>query len=126
MTHRAPEPLGDGLAEVGLGLEDRVVLLGFGELGFGEPGSGEPGSGEPGSGEPGSGEPVLGDSELGHGDSKAEMALGLAVVLGECGAALWMIGPQPVSATMVVDRTIAGQICFGSTSKLLQLFETPT
>lgn len=115
VTHEAPEPLRDRLAEAVLGLGDGLVVLGRGDglvvLGLGEPG--------------------LGDSQRGDGD--AEVALGLGDSLGEraclgftgaradgtlpdaC-AALWMIGPQPVSTTMVADTAIAGHIRFVFTS----------
>ena len=53
-----------------------------------------------------------------------EGALDLGDVPGECGAALWMSGPQPVSTTMVEDTAIAGQIRFGFTTSLLCLSVT--
>ena len=107
VTHRAPEV---GLAEEGLG------LVGLG--------SGDPVVGDPVVGDPVAGEPVVGDSELGDGEGKAEVAFGLGDVLGECGAALGMSGPQPASTTMVADIAIAGQIRFRFMDKLLYLIET--
>ena len=112
MTHRAPEV---GLAEEGLGLVG---------LGSGDPVVGDPVVGDPVVGEPVVGEPVVGDSELGDGEGKAEVAFGLGDVLGECGAALGMSGPQPASTTMVADIAIAGQIRFRPMDKLLYLIET--
>ena len=67
------------------------------------------------------GEPALGVSGPGDAD---EGALDLGDVTGECGAALWMSGAQPVSTTMVEDTAIAGQIPFGFTTSLLCLSVT--
>jgi hypothetical protein len=121
VTHRGPEPADGGLADVGLEPGDGLVLLGSGEPGLGEPGSGDPAPGEPALGEAGVGEPGLG--KLCGGDEEVDLALVLGEVVGRCGVALLMSGPQPVSTTMVKDTAIAGQIRFGFTSKLLYLLE---
>jgi len=62
----------------------------------------------------GSAVPELGEPELG------EAVVG-EPVLGECGAALGVSGPQPVSTMMVADTATAGQNRFVRTSKLLYL-----
>ena len=121
VTHRAPEPPAAGPAGVGLDLGDEVVMPGSGEPGLEEPPLGEPALGEAGSGELLLGEPTLGVSGPGDAD---EGALELGDVPGECGAALWVSGTQPVSTTMVEDTAIAGQIRFGFTTSLLCLSVT--
>lgn len=119
VTHRAPEPPAEELADVGLELGGALVVPGSGE-----PGLEEPPLGEPALGEAGSGELALGVSGPGDADESDEGALDLGDVPGECGAALWMSGPQPVSTTMVEDTAIAGQIRFGFTTSLLCLSVT--
>ncbi len=121
VTHLAPPPGADGLAEVGLEPEAGLVVPGSGVPGVGVPALGEPGVGVPGSGEPGLDGPVPGDCELGGAAGGADVALVLEDVVGACGAALWTSGLQPVSMTIVADTVIAGQIRFGFTSKLLYL-----
>ena len=121
VTHRAPEPPAAGPADLGLDLGDEVVGPGSGEPGLEEPPLGEPALGEAGSGELALGELALGVSGPGDAD---EEALDLEDVTGECGAALWMSGAQPVSTTMVEDTAIAGQIRFGFTISLLCLTVT--
>jgi hypothetical protein len=144
VTHAAEAlVLGDGLVVLGLGevglgepglvLGDGLVVLGLGEVGLGEPGLGlGDGTVALGLGESeldeselgledgtvllGLGELALGDSELDDGDGEAEVAFGLGDVLGECSAALWVSGSQPVSMTMAADTTSAGQIRFSFTS----------
>jgi hypothetical protein len=103
VTHRAREPLEGALDDVLPWLGDGLLVLGSDELGLGELGSGEPG---------------LGDSELGDKDENAGVALDLGDVPGECGAALWIGDPQPVSRMTVAETAITGQIRFGFTSKL--------
>jgi hypothetical protein len=91
--------LGLGLAGVELGLGDVGLGLGVTELGLGL------------------GLAELGLGASGLGDWDEEVALALGEVSGECGPALWVRGSQPVSATMIADAAIAGQIRFGFTGK---------
>jgi hypothetical protein len=106
-----------GLGEPGLGLGDGTVALGLGESELDESELGESELGlEDGTVLLGLGELALGDSELDDGDGEAEVAFGLGDVLGECSAALWVSGSQPVSMTMAADTTSAGQIRFSFTS----------
>jgi hypothetical protein len=126
VTHLAPELLADGLADVGLELGDELVMVGVGETGLGVPGSGAPVLGVPALGEPVLGEAVVGEpgsgvAELDEEDGKAAVVLVAVEVLGECGAAVFMNGLQPVSGTTMADTAIANQIRFGFTSKLLYL-----
>jgi hypothetical protein len=132
LVTQATEPLGDELAELGLGLGlgDETTGLGLGddttELGLGELGLGESelGLGDvsvalgPAVSELGLGDAsaALGPGELDDGDGEAEVPLDPGKGHGECSGALWVSGSQPVSMTMVADTASAGQIRFSFTS----------